>query len=128
MRFAEEKKICANVYFLLLLEEEITATAESRGAGCSLLTRFSVSTVGLERSEKTTTSLPFRSRSRSNVPAIEAPGSIGQISMGKKHGVFELSCITNSVGGEEVKASHSLNYTHFPSRFHLDFGLSVPLK
>ena len=32
-RFAGEKKISANVCFLLLLEEKITAAAESRGAG-----------------------------------------------------------------------------------------------
>ena len=51
---------------LLSLEEKITAAAESRGAGCSLFALFSVSKVGLERSEKTTTSLLFRYRSRSN--------------------------------------------------------------
>ena len=52
--------------FLLLLEEKITAAAESRWAGCSLFARFSLSTVGLERSEKTTASLPTRFRSRCN--------------------------------------------------------------
>ena len=51
---------------LLSLEEKITAAAESRGAGCSLFDLFSVSTVGLERSEQTTTSPPFRFWSRSN--------------------------------------------------------------
>ena len=58
MRFAEEKEICAYVYFLIQLEEKITAAAESSGAGCSLFARFSVSTVGLEQSEKTT-AFPF---------------------------------------------------------------------
>ena len=42
-------------YFLLLLEEKITAAAESREAGWSLLAWFSISTVELEQSEKTTT-------------------------------------------------------------------------
>ena len=36
--------------------------------------------------------------------------------------------VTNSVGGEEVKTAQVLNYTLFPSRFHLGFGFSVPLK
>jgi hypothetical protein len=63
------EKICAKVYFLLLLEEKITAAAESRGVGCSLFARFSIP-AGLERSEKTTTSLPFRSRQGAMFPPL----------------------------------------------------------
>ena len=49
-----------------MLEEKITAAVESRVAGSSLFARFSVSTVGLEPSEKSTTNPLAMSSESSN--------------------------------------------------------------